>query len=421
MEVINISKRRWYTVFVILLPLLNQYTILSMNFMDVFNIFVLLSYLLTSKGRIKKGNGFIPYILYTLVLMVVSMLGLSVYSPILMLKNIISFTILVFNLFFVGPDFFDLEYGFKCYADFTLLSCVVVIFQTILNIGFGKRLILVFPWSVLNYGNNMSGATFISTVAAYHSYRASAFFLEPAYFAEFCLPFLFIALFNLDARLSTHNITRCLFVTISICLTTSMLGIVGCVIAWSIYLAQMLWTSKRRKLIILIPIVIGAGLYIYNLDSVQAQIVSKMYSAQNLTMSTSLSLRLTRGWYCFEQLSPIRKMAGVGYGCVSSFFTQHNVTTIIDKEGIVNSYMNGISLMLCSLGIIGTLLYLLPLIKMFFQNKKVFMLLICWGILMFTSQVFDTASYFVLMIFIIVISRERREDGMIVDYSVNKF
>lgn len=421
MEVINISKRRWYTLFVILLPLLNQYTILSMNFMDVFNIFVLLSYLLATKGRIKTGNGYIPYILYSLVLMCISMLGLSVYSPVLMLKNVVSFTIFAFNLFFVGPDFFDLDYGFKCYTNIILISCVVAVFQTLLNIVFSKRLILVIPWLTLNYGNGMSGSTFISTVTSYYSYRASAFFLEPAYFAEFCLPFLFLALFNSDVRLSTKNIARCLFVTISVCLTTSMLGIVGCVIAWSIYLAQMLWTSKRRKLIILIPIVIGAGLYIYNLESVQAQIVSKMYSAQNLTMGTSLSLRLTRGWYCFDQLSSTHKMLGVGYGCVSPFFTQHNITTIIDKEGIVNSYMNGISLMLCSLGIIGTLLYLLPLIKMFFQNKKVFMLLICWGILMFTSQVFDTASYFVLMIFIIVISRERREDGMIVDYSVNKF
>lgn len=420
MEVINISKRRWYTLFVILLPMLNQYTILSMNFMDIFNIFALLSYLLTTKGKIKTGNGYIPYILYALVLMFISMLGLSVYSPVLMLKSVVSFTIFVFNLFFVGPDFFDLEYGFKCYVDVTLLSCIVVIFQTILNVGFGKRLILVFPWSVLNYGNGMSGATFISTVASYQSYRASAFFLEPSYFASFCLPILFIALFNSDARLSTKNIVRCLFVTVSVCLTTSMLGIVGCVIAWSIYLAQMLWTSKRRKLIILIPIVIGVGLYIYNLDSVQAQILSKMYSAQNLTMSTSLSVRLTRGWYCFAQLSPVHKMIGVGYGCVGPFFTQHNITTIIDGEGIVNSYMNGISLMLCSMGIIGSLLYLFPLFKMFIQNKKICMLLVCWGILMFTSQVFDSANYFVLMIFIILISGERREDGMIVDYSVNK-
>lgn len=408
-------KRRWYTLIVMLLPILNQYTCLSITFMDIFNIFSFLAYFSISKGRIKIKNDFIPYILYALALMLVSMFGLSVYSMTLIMKNMFSFVFLTFNLFFVASELFDLEYGFKIYTNIIIISCVVVIVQIILNILFSTRLVLVLPKTILNYGNGMSGELFIRTVQSYSNYRASAFFLEPAYFAEYCLPFLFLALFNSDARLNTENIIRCLFVTISISLTTSMLGIIGCIMAWSIYLIQMFWTSKRRKLIVLIPLIYVVGIYIFNLDSVQEQIVSKLYSAQNLDMSTSLSLRLIRGGYCFNQLSNVRQIFGVGYGCVSSFFTQYNITTILDREGIANSYMNGISLMLCSLGILGTLLYLIPVIKLVIKNKKVFMLFMCWVILMFTSQIFDNAQYFVLMVFIMLISQDRRDYGMIFD------
>jgi hypothetical protein len=405
---IGSKKSRWYTLIVILLPILNQYTFLSMNFMDIFNIFIAIVYLVFSNGRIRIKNGFIPYMLYSLLIMSISMLGLQVYSPVLFFKNILSFIFLTFNLFFVAPNIFDIKYGFKCYANITLISCVIVIIQTLINMVLSLRLVFVAPSLILNYGNGMTGSAFISTVQSYSNYRASAFFLEPAYFAEFCLPFLYLSLFNSEDRLSTKNIVRSLFITISVCLTTSMLGIIGCAIAWLVYVGQMLWTSKRRKLIVLIPIVLGVGLYIYNLDSVQTQIISKLYSAQNLTMSTSLSLRLIRGWYCFNELDLIRQLFGVGYGCVSSFFSQYNITTILDREGIVNSYMNGISLMLCSLGIVGTLLYMIPFVKIIIKNKKVFMLLVCWIILMFTSQAFDTANYFVLMVFIMLISQKTK-------------
>ena len=415
---INDGKSKLYTLLLILLPVLKQYVFLSMSFMDVFNIFAFV-YFFVNRGNLNVRNIFVPYILYTLIFMMFAMLNLSVYSPSLIFKNILSFTLLTFNMFFIAPYYFDLEYGFKWYKNVVLISGILSIIQTLINALFSYRLILVFPWLTLNYGDRISGSSFINAVQGYYSYRASAFFLEAAYFAEFCLPFLFLSLFNVDSKLTTKNIVRSLFVTLAICLSASMLGIVGCLIAWIFYLCKLLWTSKRRKLIVLIPLVVGFGIYIYNLDIVQMQVMSKMHSTEDLARTSSLSLRLLRGWYCFGQLDSFHQIVGVGYSCVGAFFTEYNITTVVDAKGLANSYMNGISLMFCSLGIFGTLLYLVPFIKIILQSGKVFMLSICWIVLMFTAQIFDTACYVVLVVFIIQISKEKHDNGCIVDCSID--
>ena len=399
------NKSKLYTLFIILMPLLNQYRFLGMSFMDVFNIFVFVFAMFKENWRIRINIAFLPYTIYALLVMVFSMLQLPVYSPILMLKNVASFGFLAFNLFIAGRDYFDINKGYYYYGVIVKLCCAVAIVEFLVNLLISYRPVLVFPMLTLNYGGGMKGAELISLLKhSYSNYRASAFFLEPAYLSEFCLPYLFLSLFNSEEKYDTKKIIEALFITLSIVLTTSTLGILGCVIAWLIYTIKILWTSKRRKLILLIPVIIVAGYYMYSLDAVQNQLSSKIYSAQNLTMSTSLSLRLTRGWYCFNALDEIRKLIGMGYGCVSAFITEHHITTIIDREGIVNSYMNGISLMLCSLGIIGTLIYIIPFIGMILKNRNTYYLGVLWIVLMLTSQSFDTAIYVIMFAFIVNIS-----------------
>lgn len=402
-----ISLSSLYICCMLLLPILNQYKIMSFNFFDLVNIIVFFICII-KKVSINRKTPFFPYIGYTLVSIIIFSASLKAVTPILLIKNIISFTLMIFNIYFVAINSLDLKKAYQIYSKIVIVSAVIVVFEFIINVSFNSRVILVFPWATLNYGGGISGSDFISLVKnTYATYRASAFFLEPASFAEYALPWIYLSLFNTKQKNSMRNIFVVLFVTISVCLTTSSLGMLGCLIAWCIYVEVSLWTTGRKNMILILPLLVGAGLYVYNLDVVQAQIISKMYSLNDLSRSTSLSLRLFRGKYCFEALDRINQFFGCGYGFLYQYFVQNNITTVLDREGLVVTYMNGMSLMFCSVGIVGSILYLLPLISKVIRNTSLFMLLVCWILMQMTSQVFDTPSLLLLTLFIVIMSDNR--------------
>ncbi|MEG1946364.1 MAG: hypothetical protein RR139_04630 [Lachnospiraceae bacterium] len=390
----------------ILLPILNQYKILSMNFFDVVNIGVFIVCTI-KKVKLKLKSEFLPYVFYTLITSIFLMTELRATTPVLLIKNIVSFLLMIFNVYFIAVEYFDLVKAYKIYSKVIIVLSVIVVIEFFINLLFGIRLVLAFPWATLNYGDGIMGSTYISLVQnTYSSYRASAFFLEPASFAGYALPWLFLSLFNINRKNSLKNFFLVLFISMSICLTTSSLGILGVLIAWCAYVEVSLFNSGRKKLLVTIPILLCVGIYVYNLDIVQAQIMSKMYSMNDLSRSTSLSLRLLRGKYCFEELDNIHQIFGCGYGVLYQYFMQNNISTVLDRADLVVTYMNGMSLMFCSVGIIGSVLYLIPFIGKVVSNKSVFMLFACWMLLQMTSQVFDTPTLLLLTIFIIVISKK---------------
>ena len=413
----NSEKSKLYTLFLVLLPILKQYKFLSLQVVNIFNIFVFACFLF-NRNRWNVKNTFFPYVLFAEIFMTFALVDLSS-SIFVVINNIVFYFLLMFNMFIIAPRYFDLEYGFKCYKSIVLISCVLTVIQMLVNNLMSYRLILVIPWLTLNYQDNMVGETLIKICQNTAIYRPSSFFIEPVHYAHFCLPFLFLSLFTINSKYTNKNIIISLFVTLSICISSSSLGIIGCIVAWILFLCRLFWTEKRKKLIALVPFICIVVIYIYNLDSVQGQILAKTASAENLSNSSSLTLRLIRGWLCFEQLDLFHKFFGVGYNCISAFFTEHNIKTTVDVWGMSNSYMNGITQMLCSLGIFGTLLYLIPFIKLIIQGRNGFTLL-CWLLLMFTSQVFDNELYFLFMVFIIQMSQEKRNDASVFEFLNNK-
>ena len=397
---------KFYTIGMVLLPILNEYQIISINFIDFFNMaFFVIFVLFRGKISINKTNMcFFPYMVYTLLLSVSALLMYST-SVFIAIKTLISYLLLVLNIYCIGIKHFNLDLGYKVYTKIVMAGSIILIIELLWYMIVGGRIALVLPFATLNYADGMSGSTYISLIQSSASYRASAFFIEPATFASYSLPWLILSLFYSNKKHNFGNIIRSGFVTLAIVLSTSSLGMLGCLIAWVVYIDISLWIAGRKNLLLVIPALLIIGSYVYNLDIIQAQILSKFHSLQDLTRSTSLSNRLMRGWYCFQEFPLVNKILGCGYGSLSNFLTQHRIETILDNGIIVNTYMNGFFLLVCNTGIVGTVLYLWALLKSISWGKYCKMLFMCWLYLQITAQVFDTPLLLLLTLFIICIPK----------------
>lgn len=397
-ELLNI-----YAYMVVLLPILNQYKVFSINFFDIFNIiavFVFMGY------RMKVKTEFLPYCFYSFILMIIMSFSLHDLSVFILLKKMIVYGALLVNVYCYGINHFNMERAYIFYSKVVAVITASIFVQTILYYGQGIKLILIMPFGTLNYGEDMSAVGYINYLRGLQSsFRPASVFMEPAMFAVYLLPWIFITLFFRKDSINNKVILKVGIVSLFVCLSTSSLGLLGVLVAWVIYIEKLLFVSERKKLCLLLPAILIIGTYLLSLDSILAQISSKMHSLQNITRETSLSLRLFRGWYCFQELPDLNKIFGTGYGLIYQFFQQYEIKTILDTDNSLITYMNGFFTMLCSVGIIGTALYIVPLFSIVRKSKRVFILLIFWLLLQYTAQMYDTPLLLLLTLFIFGIAK----------------
>lgn len=391
---------------VVFLPILDQYQFFSIRFMHIYG-FVVMFCLLIVKKKITILYKFVPYIVYVIFMMILSAFNLSAVGPILLIKNIVSFFMLAYGMLMLMPMVFDAKRGYDLYTKIVAFISIVSILQYILNQFFSLRIPLIVPGLTLNYGNGMSSSEMISALISTPNYRVSSVFLEPAYHSAYVLPWLFLTLFNVNhikRNTSRKFLILAITATIGCLLTTSMIGIVGVSVAWLIYFWKNIFSRKSFAYVLILPIFLAVGVYFFQLDAIQAQFLSKIHSLQDLTRPTSLSLRLIRGYYCFLELELVQKIFGCGYGMLYQFFIQNNIQTILDTSGIVITYMNGLSLLVCSVGLVGTVLYVVPMFMGIRKYLKLIPLLICWIMLQISAQSFDGPTYYLLMLYILRLS-----------------
>lgn len=127
-------------------------------------------------------------------------------------------------------------------------------------------------------------------------------------------------------------------------------------------------------------------------------LAEKMESLLNPTTPSSATLRLLRGWYCFAQMDVIRQLFGAGNGNLTLLFAQEGITTVLDEGLQFSSYMNGMSTLICSFGIVGAFIYLASLLKSLRSNHNMWPMMICWFLIMISSDYYDNAFFFLFII-----------------------
>ena len=405
----KMSINRVYTFLIISFPIFCQYRIASLSYVDLFNVVIGLLGIYHEKLNLK--NRFVPYFIFELVVSILMSLTLSSIGTIILFKSLISFGFMFINIYCIAPKKFDFYLGYRYYSGIVYLSSVLIAFQYAIYFILKTKVSFLFPYIELNYNRSMSYSEYLSRTLSGSEFRPCSIFLEPNHLVIYILPWIFLSLFLTKDGIILKNMLKIAFVSIMVCLSTSSLGIVGCAVAWLLYLIRILHSKNKKLFLLVIPILIAVVIYISSMDEIKAQLYGKIVSLKSIrtgnVLMGSTPLRLIRGWLCFEQMDFVHQLFGSGYTNLQVYFNDYGIKTIVDDfTGVDTVFMNGIFTMLCRVGIVGSILYLVPFFHLFKRKKIMFPLLLCWFLLEVTSSAFDTPSFFVLLLFTIKTSSE---------------
>lgn len=410
----NISKGKlFFTVLIVLVPILNQYNYFPLMIFDIISIFALLYSVLKKLNLGGLNIGFFFFLVYTIADLFI--MGIFINGVELSSLAIRMIRVLVIYLCYYknGNELFDYTIGYKAYTIIVYIISFVTIMQYIAYFLFRIDLAFLIPDAPLNYNVELS-TTLMNT---WHSnstigyFRPCSFFIEPAYQAQYMLPWMGIKLFSEDFELNKKTISSVIFVTLGMVLTTSSLAFLGSAIIWFLFTIKMMRKRRVAKGYIYgFATFVLLFVFLLSRSSIQEQLMEKFTSINSLQASSSFTLRLLRGIYCYVQMGNIQNIFGCGYGNIVAYFNSIHLVTPLDVRIASIDYMNGFSYALCDFGLIGFLVYIIFMIRCVLPRKKngsAFGLIVVWMLLMLTASIFDTAVYF----FIVVLFRGIKNIG----------
>lgn len=401
----NVSKKV-YTILLVLMPILNQYMFGPLTYIEFFSLASPL-FIWFSRDQIRLSNNnywFVYYALYACIITYLNSIFIDSTTAVNINLRMVKFLLTTLNFFFIAPLLFDFKYGFKIYSYVILVVCAILYFQYGFHILFHRQVNFLIPGLPLNYENGLNSSHLIETVLGGvergYFFRPTSVFIEPAFYSMYCLPWLAIAIYKKRTQLLA------IVVTLSAFLSTSTIGFVVPTVLWFYYFALNIDFS-RNKLRMGFVLLVASFLVVNYIDVSDAltSLLVKQNELNSLTQTNSLTLRVLRGWECFKQLDYLHIFWGCGYGNVSAYFFENGIRTIYDYTNSKLDYMSGGFLMLCSLGIIGSVLNccaIFALIKKF--SVKLIPLLSVLFLLMSCAAVWNTDKYYLCLVLLFTFS-----------------
>lgn len=303
----------------------------------------------------KPVNYLLLYCLYIIVGFLICIFAGALNVPIMTIfSRVIKMClfILFINLC-ISADLFDYQYSFRFYTKIIIVSCILLIVQT-LSFYFLKRnfygvimpLILQGDYQYVDY-NSMS---------MQYLYRPCAFFLEPSGLTSYFSLFLAILL---NKKPTKKSVLLAIFVTFCMILSTSGQAYLYGGILWLIFILKCFkkYLTKKTVLVLLIfAIVLPVLVFkLYNTDIVYKsiqRIIDGSASGGNAITSRTFSISY------YKKLPLINKIFGVGYG-----------------NPVPNIYFNSLNYTLYCSGIIGLIIILMFFLKSYkLYDKKNFVI-----------------------------------------------
>lgn len=386
-----------YEVFIILLPILDNYLLLPIRFSIIAFLFgsILLFYQLFSGALTIKVRA-IAYIVYAFLIT----LGMTAYYKMgsigYSLPRIGTLILSFLNYYIFAYKIWDFEKGFKLYRKICDICSIIVILQLLFGI-MGKGFSVMIP-GLKTTGDFEFTNGYIE--AQISTNRFSSFFLEPAHQTQYCLPCIAILLMN-DIEKTFRfkkGVISAIVITAGLMATTSMLGILGVAIVWTYYLFCLIRTGRIKgisRLLVLAPIAIVGIIVLMQQEVIRIQFLKKItsFNGGNVVEGSSMYVRIFYGWDCFKDLSLFHKLFGYGYYNSSVYLVLSGIGTKY-TEAESAGYMSGLATTFCELGIIGATLNLsilvFPALKC--KNRIARGIILSWLIIMLTSANFDRTS-----------------------------
>lgn len=218
-----------------------------------------------------------------------------------------------------------------------------------------------------------------SEFAQYRMYngRSSSLFSEPAHFVQFLLPLLAVELFGAEDK--KHNI-RALIIVVALLLSQSGNAMFGLAAIAVVYVVKR-FSENRSFTTIAVTIVILAGavaggIYYLSTEKGKALIDRKdQLSLTDYESGKSGFFRIYRGYYVYDNLSPIEKIIGVND--FSTLKARINTSEVGFMFGDDDTYFNAVQDIMIRTGLIGLFIFILFLADLWKHNNYLGKSLIC--------------------------------------------
>lgn len=402
-------------VLFLMMPILNQYQFIFLTCWELFALVVTLYGIVDKKGKIAKPIS-MDYFIFCLYIFITALIVSPTYSDLSLNSIILRFVkfaiVSIFILSILPRYIVDFQVIKKWYKRILLVVSLMLLLQLSMYYTLGQQFYPMLSNVTLNYNDGINSSKYInstiSQIAAGYYFRPSSFFIEPAHYALFSLPGIIIELF--EPAFNKKNFFFAILFTLCALLTTSSLALVACAGCWLCFVIYRrdLWKTKfgwmASIVVCLIPIALN---FVLSNSSIMTTINIKIAALSNINQSSSMSLRLVRGVQYFSNMDFVHQLFGTGYGHLTSYFYKKNMSLI--GSGIIGqvSYMNGISAILCSFGIIGFMLFVFFIVRKYrYSDMFGRTLIIVFMLVMLGSDMFDSVYYYVFL-FLMCINKNR--------------
>lgn len=334
-------------------------------------------------GKIKTNYFILALILYVFtdsILAYVLSSPVDIVTPVLRLGKFVIILSIVFLL--ANHCLFDYSLAKEYLKLMAVTTTAVIIIQNIVYYMSSKHVAFV-VYDFIENKEYLASNVYTSMSL----YRPSSLFLEPAHFSQYNVLPLCYSLFG-DYQNRNSDLKLAIFITAGLFLSTSGQGILLSVLLWFIWFLNTMFKFSRavsRGSFLLIIVVLFALCvipYLSNLSIIEKS-VYRVWDFEKGEPGPALTGRLFTYSY-FKELPLLHKFIGVGFGNVPS--------------GV---YLNGISYILYTTGVIGLLIVVFVLLDAFIHTRnfqRYFSLI--YFILLIGSQTFTAANIVYYLTFI---------------------
>ena len=352
----------------------------------------------------------IIFLVYSILISVAAYYFTPSYSLVEVLGRLARQLLYGFILIVYTPLFFRPRKAVRYYGIVIALALIYLILQLIFH-KFGYSFYPNFIPSKLLYTiQDSMDFRYHLNINSLIQYRPTSFFLEPAYYGEYVVPFIAIVLFNEDKGIKEWILIA--LVIFSVLLTKSANGFVFLGVVLLAYSVHILLTLKMKYkwYYTAILFLIGANILavLYFMDNPYLVGILNRFGEIGVGKgNTSGNIRILRGFLVFAALGGAFKMFGFGFGNYEAFRNDYRLITDMDHYVDNSDYMSGFTQILTSAGLIGSVLFLWMILRYSVRGGlKTMSLGILLMVMMISSSFYATPVYLLIISFMISIGEE---------------
>ena len=396
----TIAAKKMIAFLCVFMYLASPYRIFGHAMPEVIALLAIIGqFFISAKWRYLKG--YAPFALYMLI--IPPFVSLVTGLPGNYLVSFVPISLILYTILFcmVLPEL-DFYYVLKYYRILVLISVSFFLIQEVMFYSIGYRPMLYLPIEM--YYQDFDSQSFSESRSVLE--RSSSFFLEPAHFAQYILPYFCILVYNVvkEKRL-TKEFLIILFSLIILQSGSSYLGLLSIFISLLFFPNLLSKKLKVTAVAVFFILIVIAVIYLANNPFVMA-ILSRLGEISNMEAIASGPqsgfLRIWRGYFIYNALEPLYKLFGVGVGSIEY------VSNLVYIPGsrYEGSFLNGIQTLLVTGGLIGLSLFFRFLykinIKMCIEGK---IILICMISMFFIEHMLFTPKMFLFILIAFAISK----------------